>query len=100
MTGEVESTLLPLPVLVVVPVPPLATGSVPVTAVVSEMFESVLLAPLMVLFVSVAVAVAESNVSGVVVTTGKLRTVLVDCVAGADICTDPPPPIAPTLKVA
>jgi hypothetical protein len=58
-----------------------------------------MLEPLMILFVSVAVDVAESNVSGVVVTTGKLRTVLVDCV-GADICTCPPPPKAPTLKVA
>ena len=36
MTGEVERTTLPVPVLVVVPVPPLATGSVPVTPVVSE----------------------------------------------------------------
>ena len=32
--GEVESTLLPLPVEVVTPVPPLATGKVPVTPVV------------------------------------------------------------------
>jgi hypothetical protein len=34
-TGEVESTLLPLPVELVTPVPPFATGRVPVTPVVS-----------------------------------------------------------------
>jgi len=32
--GDVDNTLLPVPVLVVTPVPPLATGSVPVTPVV------------------------------------------------------------------
>ena len=35
MLGEVPNTTAPLPVLVVTPVPPLATGSVPVTCVVS-----------------------------------------------------------------
>jgi len=78
--GEVLKTLLPLPVLVVTPVPPFATGKVPVTPVVNETLVSVLLDPSIVLFVIVVVEVAESNVSGVVVTTGKLRTVLVDCV--------------------
>jgi len=53
------SALVPLPsktllaVSVVAPVPPLATGRVPVTAVARLMFVSVLLEPLIVLLVSV-----------------------------------------------
>jgi hypothetical protein len=51
--GEVFNTTEPVPVLVVTPVPPLATGSVPVTLDDREMLVSVLLAPLIVLLVSV-----------------------------------------------
>jgi hypothetical protein len=47
------------------PVPPFATGSVPVTDAVSETFVTVLEAPLIVLFDSVAVLVAVSTFDGV-----------------------------------
>lgn len=54
--GLVDKTVFPDPVEVVVPVPPLATGRVPVTAVVRDTFVMVLLAPLIVLFVRGCVA--------------------------------------------
>jgi hypothetical protein len=47
------------------PVPPFAAGSVPVTDAVSETFVTVLEAPLIVLFDSVAVLVAVSTFDGV-----------------------------------
>jgi hypothetical protein len=49
------------------PVPPLPAGSVPVTPVVNEILVMVLLAPLIVLFVSVAVLVAVSTLVGVMI---------------------------------
>ena len=39
--GDVDSTVLPVPVEVVTPVPPLATGSVPVTCEVKLTLDSV-----------------------------------------------------------
>lgn len=54
-------------VKVVSPVPPLATGSVPVTPALSGIFVSVLLAPLMVLLVSVVVLVAVATLLGVMI---------------------------------
>jgi hypothetical protein len=54
-------------VVEVVPVPPFAMGSVPVTPVDKGIFESVLLAPLIVLFVSVAVLVAVTTLVGVMI---------------------------------
>ena len=58
--GEVPNTLAPLPVLVVTPVPPLATGSVPVNCVTA-----------MLLFVSVSVVALPTRVS---VATGSVKT--------------------------
>jgi hypothetical protein len=49
----------------VMPVPPLATGSVPVTPVVRLTFVTVLLAPLIVLFVNVSVLLAVMMLVGV-----------------------------------
>jgi len=49
----------------VLPVPPLATGSVPVTAVARGMFVTVLLAPLIVLLVTVLVLLAVRTLVGV-----------------------------------
>jgi hypothetical protein len=49
------------------PVPPFATGSVPVTLAVTEMLVIVLLAPLIVLFVTVLVLVAVKTFVGVMV---------------------------------
>jgi hypothetical protein len=49
----------------VIPVPPLATGSVPVTPVARLTFVTVLLAALIVLFVTVCVFVAVSTLLGV-----------------------------------
>ena len=51
----------------VIPVPPFAAGSVPVTSVVKRILVMVLLAPLIVLFVSVAVLVAVSTLVGVMI---------------------------------
>lgn len=52
--GLVPKTTAPDPVEVVTPVPPLATGSVPVTSVVKLTFVTVLFAALIVLLVSVS----------------------------------------------
>jgi hypothetical protein len=49
------------------PVPPLAAGKVPVTAVVNEIFDSVLELPLIVLFVTVFVLVSVSTLVGVMI---------------------------------
>ena len=53
IVGAVASTTLPVPVDVVEPVPPLATGNVPVTAEVRLMLVMVLEDPEIVLKVSV-----------------------------------------------
>ena len=53
IVGAVAKTTLPVPVDVVEPVPPLATGNVPVTADVRLMLVMVLEAPEIVLKVSV-----------------------------------------------
>ena len=53
-TGLFDSTTEVVPVEVVTPVPPLATGRVPVTAVVRLTLVMVLLEPLIVLLVSVS----------------------------------------------
>jgi hypothetical protein len=53
IVGAVAKTTLPVPVDVVEPVPPLATGNVPVTAEVRLMLVIVLEAPEIVLLVSV-----------------------------------------------
>jgi hypothetical protein len=63
--GLVDRTVLPEPVEVVTPVPPFATGNVPVTPVDRGMFVTVLLAPLIVLLVSVLVLVAVRTLLGV-----------------------------------
>ena len=49
------------------PVPPLAAGKVPVTAVVNEIFDSVLEPPLIVLFVKVSVLLAVGMLVGVMI---------------------------------
>ena len=49
------------------PVPPFATGKVPVTAVVNEIFDSVLELPLIVLFVTVFVLVDVRTLVGVMI---------------------------------
>ena len=56
--GEDARTRLPVPVAAVAPVPPFAMGSVPVTSASLRRTVSVLLAPLIVLFVRVTVLVA------------------------------------------
>jgi hypothetical protein len=68
-TGRVPVTLVVrfTKVVEVLPVPPLATGRVPVTAVERLMFVSVLLAPLIVLLVSVCVFDAVSTFDGVMI---------------------------------
>jgi len=68
-TGKVPVTLVAAltKVVEVVPVPPLAMGSVPVTPVDNGIFESVLLAPLIVLFVSVVVLAAVTTLLGVMI---------------------------------
>jgi hypothetical protein len=63
--GDVARTTAPVPVLVVEPDPPFATGKVPVTPVVRLTFVTVLLAALIVLFVTVCVFVAVSTLLGV-----------------------------------
>ena len=66
--GSAERTTLPVPVDDVTPVPPLATGSVPVTAVVRLILEIVLVAPeivapVSVLLVRVSVVARPTKVS-------------------------------------
>jgi hypothetical protein len=63
--GPLEVRIFPDVPGEVIPVPPLAAGNVPVTAVVRLMFVSVLLAPLTVLLVSVCVLDAVSTLLGV-----------------------------------
>ena len=60
------STLPEVPGLVN-PVPPFAAGKAPVTAVVSDMLDSVFEAPLIVLFVTVFVLVAVRTLVGVMI---------------------------------
>lgn len=55
LEGVPKNVVIPVP-NEVMPVPPFATGSVPVTAVVNEMFVIVLLEPFIVLLVKVAAA--------------------------------------------
>ena len=61
--GEVLSTLEPEPVEVVTPVPPLATGRVPVTPVASETLVIVFVEPEIDLFVRVSVVTRPTRVS-------------------------------------
>ena len=102
--GDVESTTAPVPVLVLTPVPPFATGSMPETAVVKDTLVIVLLVPLMVLFVKVSAVALPTNISvaagkvNVVVpaTAVALRTVVPE-VDPANVA--PPPPMVGRVKV-
>ena len=72
--GDADRTVLPVPVDVVTPVPPLATGRVPVTPDVKLTFVIVLLEPLMVLLVRVS---APAKVAKVPVVGNVTEVVLV-----------------------
>jgi hypothetical protein len=83
--GLLESTALPVPVDVVTPVPPLATGKVPVTPVVKGSPVTLVITPLAgvpnagvvsvglvsVLFVSVCVPVSVATVESIATVTGE-----------------------------
>ena len=82
--GEADSTVLPVPVDVVTPVPPLATGSVPVTPVVKGSPVTLVITPLAgvpnagvvsvglvsVLFVSVCASDSVATVESIATVTG------------------------------
>lgn len=88
--GLVESTTDPVPVEAVTPVPPLATGKVPVTPVVRLTLVMVLLEPLMVLLVRVSAPakVASVPVVGNVI---EVVAVVVSVVANAPEVVNAPP---------
>lgn len=88
--GLVERTLLPEPVEVVTPVPPLATGKVPVTAVVRLTLVMVLLEPLMVLLVKASDPAKVANVP-VVGNVIEVVAVVVSVVANAPEVVNAPP---------
>lgn len=76
--GEADSTVLPVPVEEVTPVPPLATGSVPVTPVVKGSPVTLVITPLAgvpkagvtsVLFVSVCVPDSVATVESIATVT-------------------------------
>ncbi len=112
--------LVPLPsktlfaASVVAPVPPLATGNVPVTPVDRDTFVIVLLEPLIVLFVSVSVVARPTRVSGPagnvskppeplivgVFTTGEVSVLFVSVCVPVVVATVAPPAVAAAGNVA
>ena len=82
MLGEVPNTTAPLPVLVVTPVPPLATGNVPVTPVVIGRPVQLVSVPLE------GVPKAPPDAIRVPVVAGRVITV-VPATDGAEIVTEP-----------
>ena len=90
MLGEVPNTTAPLPVLVVTPVPPLATGNVPVTPVVIGRPVQLVSVPLE------GVPKAPPDAIRVPVVAGRVITV-VPAIAGAAIVTEPD--VSPAMTI-
>ena len=90
MLGEVPNTFAPEPVLVVTPVPPLATGNVPVTPVVKGSPVQLVSVPLE------GVPKAPPDAIRVPVVAGRVITV-VPAIAGAAIVTEPD--VSPAMTI-